>query len=142
MPTIRNYQAAPVPYGDCEESGHGGDLVAASIYKPVFGPDSAAVGQFLSDAAHGAAEAGHGVRVICGRSDYMACEAGNREGIRDGFSRTARPDGGKSSHGSIEVIRVGHLAFSHSRAKKLLSYATFYAGATWKALCGPGRTWC
>jgi len=102
-----------------------------------FGPDSAAVGQFLSDAAHGAAEAGHGVRVICGRSDYMACEAGNREGIRDGFSRTARPDGGKSSHGSIEVIRVGHLAFSHSRAKKLLSYATFYAGATWKALCGP-----
>jgi hypothetical protein len=32
---------------------------------------------------------------------------------------------------------VGNLAFSHSRARKLLSYSTFYAGAAWKALSGP-----
>ncbi|MDP2996690.1 MAG: glycosyltransferase family 4 protein [Bryobacterales bacterium] len=95
------------------------------------------MGQFLADAARGAAEAGHGVRVICGRSDYVDCEVGYGDSIRDGFSRTARSDAGKPSHAAVEVSRVGNLAFSHSRARKLLSYATFYAGAVWRALSGP-----
>jgi colanic acid biosynthesis glycosyl transferase WcaI len=102
-----------------------------------FGPDSAAVGQLLADAAHGMAEAGHEVRVICGRSDYMAPETDDREDIRDGFSKTARPDRGNASHGSLQVSSVGNLAFSHSRAGKLLSYATFYSGAVWRALSVP-----
>jgi hypothetical protein len=32
---------------------------------------------------------------------------------------------------------VRNLSFSHNKVKKLLSYATFYAGATWKALTAP-----
>ena len=111
-----------------------------------FGPDSAAVGQFLADAAGGVAEAGHGVWVICGRSDYGEASSEGRtsqESARDKAKEADQaigcgPGGPPHEGGSdVEVVRVGNLAFSHNRAKKLLSYATFYAGATWEALSGP-----
>jgi glycosyltransferase involved in cell wall biosynthesis len=92
------------------------------------------VGQFLADFASGAAEAGHDVHVICGASEYAEdtvpakgstlCQDSQTTGDRECFAE----------RGALEVTRVRTAAFSQSKVKKLLSYATFYAGAVWKAL--------
>ena len=98
-----------------------------------FGPDSAASGQLLGDVARAAAEAGHEVRVICGRSDYAGAEAGFAEKIQDERSTPAWPSRGGQSDALVEVARAGTSAFSHTKAKKLLSFSTFFVGAAWKA---------
>ena len=107
------------------------------VISQFFGPNTAAVGQFLADAVGAAADGGHRVRVICGGSEYSTLEAGDGGSISHGSTEKASFEDGKPADAAIEVSRVRNLTFSHNRAKKLLSYATFYAGATWMALTGP-----
>ena len=107
------------------------------VISQFFGPNTAAVGQFLADAVDAASDGGHRVRVICGGSEYSTLEAGDGETISHGSAESAGFEDEKLDRRAIEVSRVRNLTFSHSRARKLLSYATFYAGATWKALTGP-----
>lgn len=101
------------------------------VISQFFGPDQSAVGQFLADFANGASEAGHDVRVICGRGDYLADEATARSvAQREGLESADRAAGNES----IRVDRVRTATFSQSKLRKLISYATFYAGALWEAL--------
>lgn len=102
-----------------------------------YSADSAAVGQFIADAAHGLAEAGHSVRVICGGNKYKDYDAYYYEDIPHGYSEKMRVDNDKQTYGAVDLCQVRNLTFSHNKAKKLLSYATFYVGATWKALTAP-----
>lgn len=107
------------------------------VISQFFGTDTAAVGQFLADAAVAVSEAGHKVRVICGDSGYAACEAGKVESIPSAASEKARLDRDNQRQDAIDLDPVKNITFSHNKVKKLLSYATFYAGATWKALTVP-----
>jgi glycosyltransferase involved in cell wall biosynthesis len=101
------------------------------VISQFFGPDQSAVGQFLADFADGALEAGHDVRVICGTGGYVSDRATDRGVVqREGLGAADRATG----NGSIHVTRVRTATFSQSRLRKLISYATFYAGALWKAL--------
>ena len=107
------------------------------VISQFFGPDTAAVGQFLADVVNGASMAGHRVLVVCGDNRYGAGDPG-KDGVIDSSSfDTAGFDDDQQGHGALEVSRVRNLSFSHNKVKKLLSYATFYAGATWKALTAP-----
>jgi colanic acid biosynthesis glycosyl transferase WcaI len=105
------------------------------VISQFFGPDQSAVGQFLSDFANGAAAAGHDVRVICGTTDYAAAEdaAPALTQCHISLASPERTTGG----GTIRVVKVRTAIFSQSKAKKLLSYSTFYAGALWRALWIP-----
>jgi len=102
------------------------------VISQFFGPDQSAVGQFLADFANGASEAGHDVRVICGAEDYASEDVAARSGAQRENSESAAEM--PSDRGSIQVARVRTATFSQSKLKKLLSYATFYAGAVWRAL--------
>jgi colanic acid biosynthesis glycosyl transferase WcaI len=101
------------------------------VISQFFGPDQSAVGQFLADFAGGAAAAGHDVTVICGANDYAAGDVAARNDLGE-KSESAAEFG--TGGGAIRVARVRTAAFSQSKMRKLLSYATFYAGAVWRAL--------
>jgi len=102
------------------------------VISQFFGPDQSAVGQFLADFADGAAAAGHDVSVICGANDYAAGDVAARSrDPRENPKSTAELHTGG---GAIRIARVRTAAFSQSKMRKLLSYATFYAGAVWRAL--------
>jgi colanic acid biosynthesis glycosyl transferase WcaI len=105
------------------------------VISQFFGPDQSAVGQFLSDFADGAAAAGHDVRVICGTTNYAAAEDAAPALTQRRISVT--PSQSSTGGGMIHVVRVRTATFSQSKAKKLLSYSTFYAGALWRALWIP-----
>jgi colanic acid biosynthesis glycosyl transferase WcaI len=107
------------------------------VISQFFGPDSSAVGQLLADAAEELSRAGHKISVICGVSDYVARDRGQGRNTGRGNAPGAQRNGSQPGPGVIEVNPVKNLPFSHSKVKKLLSYATFYAGATWKALQAP-----
>jgi glycosyltransferase involved in cell wall biosynthesis len=77
-----------------------------------FWPDSAATSQLLTDVARDLVVRGHEVHVICGGTYAEAAPE-------------ARPD--------VIVHRVQGFRFSRSAAGRILSYASFYIGATWKA---------
>jgi colanic acid biosynthesis glycosyl transferase WcaI len=101
------------------------------IISQFFGPDQSAVGQFLADFVDGAAAAGHDVSVICGIDDYAGDAAARSSDQRKKPESAAEfLTGG----GAIRIARVRTAAFSQSKMRKLLSYATFYAGAVWRAL--------
>lgn len=102
------------------------------VISQFFGPDQSAVGQFLADFVDGAAAAGHDVSVICGADDYSPGDAAARSSDqRKTPQSTANVCTGG---GAIRIARVKTAAFSQSKMRKLLSYATFYAGAVWRAL--------
>jgi glycosyltransferase involved in cell wall biosynthesis len=104
------------------------------VISQFFGPDQSAVGQFLADFAIGASEAGHDVRVICGAGDYVADEVTARSVVqRESLESADRAAG----NGTIRIARVKTATFSQSKLRKLISYATFYAGALWEALLIP-----
>lgn len=105
------------------------------VISQFFGQDESAVGQFLSDFADGAAAAGHDVQVICGTTGYAAAE--DAAPVPTQHPLSATPPGRSIGGGTIRVVRVRTAIFSQSKAKKLLSYATFYAGALWRALWIP-----
>ena len=107
------------------------------VISQFFGPDSSAVGQLLAEAAEELSRAGHKISVICGSSDYVARDAGQGANNGRGNAPAAHLNSSQPRPGIIQVNPVKNLAFSHSKVKKLLSYATFYAGATWKALKAP-----
>ena len=103
------------------------------VISQFFGPDQSAVGQFLADFADGAAAAGHDVSVICGADDYAAGDVAPRSNDqRENPESTAES---RTGRGAIRIARVRTAAFSQSKMRKLLSYATFYLGAVWRALC-------
>ncbi|MGO8757547.1 MAG: glycosyltransferase family 4 protein [Terracidiphilus sp.] len=101
------------------------------VISQFFGPDQSAVGQFLADFAGGAAEAGHDVHVICGDGAYAASDAAGRRAEEPAATGDSQS---QSGHGSVRITRVRTAAFSQSRMRRLVSYATFYAGAAWQAL--------
>ena len=89
-----------------------------------FWPDVAATSQLLTDLARHLADEGHEVRVICARSSYTRSGYGTLRQVVP-----ARKD-------CIEVVRVNGVGFAR-RSTRLLSYATYLAGAFWHALKGP-----
>ncbi len=102
------------------------------VISQFFGPDQSAVGQFLADFADGAAAAGHDVSVICGANDYAAGDVAAL-----GSDQHKQPESAaefRAGGGAIHIARVRTAAFSQSKMRKLLSYATFYAGAVCRAL--------
>ncbi len=102
------------------------------VISQFFGPDQSSVGQFLADFASAAAAAGQDVHVICGATDY-ASEAVAARGTTQ--RENPKPiEFCRVGSGTISVVRVRTATFSQSKARKLLSYATFYAGALWRAL--------
>jgi colanic acid biosynthesis glycosyl transferase WcaI len=102
------------------------------VISQFFGPDQSAVGQFLADFADGAAASGHDVSVICGANNYAAGDSAAPSGDqRENPESAAESCTGGSA---IRIARVRTAAFSQSKMRKLFSYATFYAGAVWKAL--------
>lgn len=105
------------------------------VISQFYGPDQSSVGQFLADFANGAAAAGHDVRVICGASDYSTPEVSAPAPTQRRKSEAALEHSAGS--GTICVVKVRTATFSQSKAKKLLSYATFYAGSLWRALWTP-----
>lgn len=107
------------------------------VISQFYGQDQSAVGQFLADFACGAAEAGHDVRVICGASDYIAGEAAASYTCQRENPGTTGGRECLAGQGNVDVTYVKTAVFSQSRMRKVLSYATFYAGAVWKALRVP-----
>jgi colanic acid biosynthesis glycosyl transferase WcaI len=102
------------------------------VISQFFGPDQSAVGQFLADFADGAAAAGHDVNVVCGAADYAAGDVAARRS--DQRKDSEQPAEFRTEGGAIRIARVRTAAFSQSKMRKLLSYATFYMGAVWRAL--------
>jgi colanic acid biosynthesis glycosyl transferase WcaI len=102
------------------------------VISQFFGPDQSAVGQFLADFAGGAAAAGHDVSVICGADDYAGGDVAARSS--DKRENPECPEDFGTGRGAIRIARVRTAAFSQTKMRKLLSYATFYLGAVWRAL--------
>jgi glycosyltransferase involved in cell wall biosynthesis len=124
--------------GEAEISGRvsrcGPPRARIVVISQFFGQDQSAVGQFLADFASGASEAGHDVRVICGANDYASDEVAARGGNRHRKPSTNNDREWPAEQPAVDVEWVKTAAFSQNSSKKLLSYATFYAGAVWKAL--------
>jgi glycosyltransferase involved in cell wall biosynthesis len=102
------------------------------VISQFFGPDQSAVGQFLADFADGAAAAGHDVTIICGTNDYAPGDVAARSSDQRENSESVA--GFRAGEGTIRIARVRTAAFSQNKMRKLISYATFYAGAIWRAL--------
>ena len=83
-----------------------------------FSPDDAPTGQLLADVARALAAEGHSVTVVCSRTVY----AGGG----------ANPD-----LPGIEVQRLRTTSFGHGNTPRLAAYASFLAGAFWRAVFGP-----
>jgi colanic acid biosynthesis glycosyl transferase WcaI len=77
-----------------------------------FAPPAIATGELLADVARRLAAEGHRVKVVCARGNY-AGPAGDGLGTPPG----------------VTVVRTPALPFSHGAAARLLSYASFAAGA-------------
>ena len=80
-----------------------------------FWPDAAPTAQLLGDVARDLAERGHEVTVLCGSSAYSA-----------GKSAEPAPP--------VNIVRTPAAPFAHGRIAKLLSYASFFAGALIRTL--------
>ena len=83
-----------------------------------FPPDDAPTGQLLADVARALAAEGHSVTVVCSRTVYAG-----------GSANLELP--------GVEVQRLRTTSFGHGHTAKLAAYASFYAGAAWRALFGP-----
>ncbi len=83
-----------------------------------FPPDPAPTGQLLAHVAYALAEEGHRVTVICGRTRYA-------------------PQVEQAADPPFPVHRVRCARFARGRAARMLSYASFYAGALRHTLLGP-----
>jgi glycosyltransferase involved in cell wall biosynthesis len=79
-----------------------------------FWPDLAATGLLLTDVVRHLADHGHEITVICGASKYAVSESG------------VPPN--------AQVIRIPTLPFGRAKSTRIISYASFYAGATLRAL--------
>ncbi len=83
-----------------------------------FAPDFAPTGQLLGDVVRELAARGHQADVVCARVAYAG----------------AASAAGTSPCERIRVFRTPCLPFGHGWGARLLSYASFYAGALWRSL--------
>ena len=81
-----------------------------------FWPDTAATGQLLTDVAREIDPELHAVTVLCGRSVYGAVDL--------------------ASPPPVKIVRSGDVAFSRGKIGRVMSYASFFAGAMVR-----GRSW-
>ncbi|HSQ79491.1 MAG TPA: glycosyltransferase family 4 protein, partial [Candidatus Bathyarchaeia archaeon] len=100
-----------------------GGLLRLLVWTCAYPPDPAAVGQYLADAAVGAARLGHRVRVITADRGY--------EDPRMRYPRYAIDRG-------VEVVRLGLSSFGKkSLAARLAGQISFSVQALFRGLCGP-----
>jgi putative colanic acid biosynthesis glycosyltransferase WcaI len=82
-----------------------------------FWPDSAATGQLLTDVARGIDPEMHAVTVLCGTSTY---------GVVDTLSPP-----------QVKIMQCGGVSFSRGKIGRVVSYASFFAGAAVRGVRGP-----
>jgi glycosyltransferase involved in cell wall biosynthesis len=93
-------------------------LVKFLLLNQFFAPDLAPTGQLLGDVVREIAAQGHEADVICAQAAYAGVGGGSMARHSD----------------RVRVFRTRCLPFGHGRAARLLSYASFYAGALWQGL--------
>jgi colanic acid biosynthesis glycosyl transferase WcaI len=82
-----------------------------------FWPDTAATGQLLTDVARGIDPEMHAVTVLCGTSTY---------GVVDTLSPPP-----------VKIMQCGGVSFSRGKIGRVVSYASFFAGAAVRGVRGP-----
>jgi colanic acid biosynthesis glycosyl transferase WcaI len=87
------------------------------VINQFFWPDTAATGQLLTDVTRGIDPKVHAVTVLCGTPDY------------GGVDMASPP--------RVKILRSGGMAFSRGKIGRIVSYASFFAGATVRGVCGP-----
>ena len=88
------------------------------IINQFFWPDTAATGQLLTDLTRGMDPDIHAVTVLCGTSDYGAVDT------------TSPPP-------RVKIVRSAGASFSRGKIGRVLSYASFFAGAAVRVIRGP-----
>ncbi len=87
------------------------------IVNQFFWPDTAATGQLLDDVTRGIDLTIHSVTVLCGTSDYGAVDT------------SCKP--------RVKILRSGGVAFSRGKIGRVISYASFFAGAAVRGAWAP-----
>ena len=87
------------------------------VINQFFWPDTAATAQLLTDVTRGIDSTVHAVTVLCGTADYGAADA--------------------DSPPRVKIVRSHGLAFSRGKIGRLVSYASFFAGAAVRGAWGP-----
>jgi len=82
-----------------------------------FWPDTAATGQLLTDVTREIDSELHRVTVLCGRSVYGEVDAASPPPVR--------------------IVQCGSVAFSRGKIGRVVSYASFFAGAAVRGVWGP-----
>ena len=93
------------------------NVMQVLVINQFFWPDTAATSQLLTDVARGINPSIHPVTVLCGTSDYGAVDMDHPP--------------------RVTIARSGGLAFSRGKIGRLLSYASFFAGAAVRGILGP-----
>ena len=91
------------------------------VINQFFWPDTAATGQLLTDVARGIDPKVHAVTVLCGTPDYGGVDI--------------------ASPPRVKIVRSGGVAFSRGKIGRVISYASFFAGATVRAFVGRNPRW-
>jgi len=87
------------------------------VINQFFWPDTAATSQLLTDVTRGIDPSVHAVTVLCGTPDYGAVD----------MDLPPR----------VKIVRSSGLAFSRGKIGRLVSYASFFAGAAVRGILGP-----
>jgi colanic acid biosynthesis glycosyl transferase WcaI len=87
------------------------------VINQFFWPDTAATGQLLTDVTRGIDPKIHAVTVLCGTSDYGAVDM--------------------DSPPPVKIMRSSGMAFSRGKIRRVVSYASFFAGAAVRGVWGP-----
>jgi len=87
------------------------------VINQFFWPDTAATAQLLTDVTRGMDPKVHAVTVLCGMSVYGAVDTGSMP--------------------PVKIVRSGGAAFSRGKIGRVVSYASFFAGAAVRGFRGP-----
>src|ERR1700687_1329513 len=87
------------------------------VINQFFWPDTAATGQLLTDVTRAIDPKIHAVTVLCGASDYGAVDT--------------------DSPPPVKIVRLGGMRFSRSKLGRVVSYASFFAGAVVRVVREP-----
>jgi colanic acid biosynthesis glycosyl transferase WcaI len=87
------------------------------VINQFFWPDTAATGQLLTDVTQGVDSQLHAVTVLCGPSDYGTVD--------------------RSSAPRAKIVRSGGAPFSRGKMGRIVSYASFFAGAAIRGVRAP-----
>src|SRR5439155_19803055 len=93
------------------------NIMHVLVINQFFWPDTAATGHLLTDVTRGMDPKVHAVTVLCGTSDYGAVDT--------------------ASMPKVKIVRSGGEAFSRGKIGRVVSYATFFAGAAVRGFRGP-----